>query len=80
MVVKVGPKRQVTLPTRIMEALGVGPGDELELTEGRDGFTLRRRRIELSRLGTLHSKISPGHAPFDIAKFRKQSYDLTFRD
>ena len=63
-----------------METLGVGPGDQLELNEGPDGFTIRPRPINYSRLGTLGSKIPPGHPPFDIATFRKQPYDSIFGD
>ena len=47
MIVKITSKRQVTFPARVLEALGVGPGDQLELTEGQDGFILRARRIDL---------------------------------
>ena len=80
MVVKITSKRQVTFPARVLDALGVGPGDHLELIEGPDGFTLRPRRIDYSRLGTLRSKIPPGHPPFDKEQFRKQAYDPAFRD
>ncbi len=80
MIVKITPKRQVTIPARVLEALGVKPGDELELNEGPDGFTIRPRRIDYSRLGTLRSKIPPGHPRFDIKSFRKQAYDPVFRD
>ena len=80
MVVKITSKRQVTFPARVLDALGVGPGDHLELMEGPDGFTLRPRRIDYSRLGTLHSKIPPGHPPLDMQNFRKQAYDPALRD
>ena len=55
MVVKITSKRQVTFPARVLDALGVGPGDQLELEEGPDGFILRPRRIDLSRLGVRHA-------------------------
>ena len=42
-------------PARALAALGVGSGDELELIEGHDRFTLQRRCIQYSRLGTLRS-------------------------
>ena len=45
MIVKITSKRQVTLPERVVEALGAGPADQLELNEGPDGFTIRPRRI-----------------------------------
>ena len=37
-----------------------------------DGFTLRPRRIDYSRLGTLADKIPDSHPPFDIREFRDQ--------
>ncbi len=80
MIVKITSKRQVTFPARVLEALGVGPGDQLELNEGPDGFTIRPRRIGYSRLGPLRSKIPPGHPPFDIESFRNQAHDPAFRD
>ena len=72
MLVKITSKRQVTFPARVLDALGVGPGDQLELEEGPDGFILRPRRIDYSKLGTLRDKIPPGHPRFDIRKFRDQ--------
>lgn len=80
MIVTITSKRQVTIPVKVLDALGVGPGDHLELREGPDGFTLRPRRIDYSRLGTLRGKIPPGHPPFDIARFRKELYDPALRD
>ena len=80
MIVKITSKRQVTFPARVLDALGVKPGDQLELTEGPDGYIIRPRRINYSRLGTLRGKIPPGHPPFDIQKFREQTYDSALRD
>lgn len=72
MIVKITSKRQITLPTKLLDALGLGPGDQLELEESPNGFILRPRRIDWSRLGGLRDKILPGHPPFDIRKFRDQ--------
>jgi len=72
MLVKVTAKRQVTFPKHVLDALGVGPGDQLELLESLDGFILRPRRVDYSRLGTLRDKIPDGHPPFDIRTFRDQ--------
>ena len=80
MIVKITSKRQVTFPARVLDALGVKPGDQLELTEGPDGYIIRPRRIDYSRLGTLRDKIPPGHPPFDIQKFREQTHDSALRN
>ena len=72
MLVKITSKRQVTFPKRVLDELGVGPGDRLELLEGPDGFTPRPKRIDYSKLGTLTDKIKPGTPPFDIRKFRDE--------
>ena len=70
MLVKITSKRQVTFPKHVLDALGVGPGDRLELSESPVGYILKPKRIDHSRLGTLRDKIPPGHPPFDIRKFR----------
>ena len=72
MIVKITSKRQITLPTKLLDALGLDPGDQIELEESPNGFILRPCRIDLSRLGGLRDKIPPGHPPFDIRKFRDQ--------
>ena len=80
MIVKITSKRQVTFPARVLDALGVGPGDQLELDESPDGFVLRARRIDRSRLGTLRSRISSKHSPFDLDAFRSEPHDPALRD
>ncbi len=80
MIVKITSKRQVTFPAQVLDALGVGPGDQLELEESTDGFILRPRRIDYSKLGSLKDKIDPTVEPFDIEKFRSEPYDPSLRD
>ena len=81
MLVKITSKRQVTFPKRVLDELGVGPGDRLELLEGPDGYTLRPRRIHRSKLAPLRDLIPPGAPPLDIRKLREQGYDPTpYRD
>lgn len=80
MLLRITAKHQVTLPVHVLDAMGVGPGDTLELTETPEGFLLRPRRIDYSRLGTLREKISRGRPSFDIQTFRDRSYDSALRD
>ena len=81
MIVTITSKRQVTFPKHVLDALGVGPGDRLELQEGPDGFLLKPKRIDLSKLGGLADKIPPGTPPFDIRKFRDEGYaPYAYRD
>ena len=76
MLLKVSSRRQVTIPARVLDDLGVKPGGQIELQEWHDGYLLKplkpleRRRIDYSKLGTLKDKIKPGRPPFDIRKFR----------
>ena len=49
MIVKITSKRQVTLPAHVLDTMGVGPGDTLQLIPSPDGFLLRPRRIDYSR-------------------------------
>lgn len=80
MIIKITSKRQVTFPARVLDAMGVGPGDHLELSEGVEGFILRPRRIDRTRLAPLKGQIPTGHPPFDIGKFREELYDPALRD
>ena len=63
MQVKITAKRQVTFPARVLDALGVGPGDRLELREGSDGYMLRPVRVDESMLGgaARQAETGPGH-------------------
>ena len=57
MFITVTSKRQVTFPARVLEALGAKPGDCLELVESPDGYVLRVRRIDHTRLAPLRGKL-----------------------
>ena len=80
MLVKITAKRQITLPAHVLDTMGVRPGDRLQLIPGPDGYLLRPRRIDYSRLGTLQGKIPAGHPPFDISSFREKGYDPALRN
>lgn len=80
MVVKVTSKPQVTFPAKVLDALGVRPGDQIELIERSDGFVLRPRRIDMTRLAPLRSRLPPECEPFDLESFCRQTYDGTLRD
>jgi AbrB family looped-hinge helix DNA binding protein len=82
MIVKVTAKRQVTFPARVLQALGVQPGDRLELHEAPEGYLLRAQRIDRTRLAPLRAKLrkGKGKGSFDIASFRGQRYDPALRD
>ena len=79
MLLKITLKRHVTFPAHVLYAMGVGPGDRLQLIPGPDGYLLRPRRIDYSRLGTLREKILRGHPSFDIRAFREQPYNPALR-
>ena len=80
MLVKITSKRQVTFPARVLDALGVGPGDQLELQESPDGFLLRPRRSDPPFIPPLRGKIDPDAEPIDMETFRNQPYDPALRD
>ena len=80
MFVKITTKRQVTFPARVLEALGVKPGDRIELEEGPDGFVLRARHIDRTRLAPLRRKLRSGKGTFDLDGFRNKPHDRTLRD
>ena len=80
MIVKITSKCQITFPVQVLDALAVGPGDQLEIVEGPNGFGLKPRRINHSRLGTLRDKIRRGQGTFDLQEIREQSSDPSLRD
>lgn len=80
MIVKITSKRQVTFPAHVLEAMGVGPGDHLEIQETPEGYLLKPRRIDHSKLAPLRHLIADDHPPFDIREFRDGTYDSSLRD
>ena len=80
MLIKITSKRQVTFPASVLDALGVKPGDRLELQSGPDGFLLKPKRIDLTKLAPLRGKLSKGAGTFDLETFRNQAHDPALRD
>ncbi|TAK41844.1 MAG: AbrB/MazE/SpoVT family DNA-binding domain-containing protein [Betaproteobacteria bacterium] len=80
MFVKITAKRQVTFPARVLEALGVKPGDRIELEEGPGGFVLRARHIDRARLAPLRDRLRRGKGSFDLEAFRNTPHDRALRD
>jgi len=77
---KITAKRQVTFPARVLEALGVKPGDRIELEERPEGLVLRARHIDRTRLAPLRGKLRRGKGSFDLETFRDTPHDRTLRD
>jgi bifunctional DNA-binding transcriptional regulator/antitoxin component of YhaV-PrlF toxin-antitoxin module len=75
MLIKVTSKRQVTFPAAVLEALGAVPGSHLEIQPRADGFLLRARGINRSKLAPLRSIIAKGTKPFDVEAFREQRHE-----
>ena len=94
MLIKITTEGQIALPEHVLKALGVGPGDRLELLPVGNGISLRPERndnpnpnarqpkkIDHSKQGTLRHLIKPGTPPFDIRKFRdERSNPRLYRD
>ncbi|MFP4349805.1 MAG: AbrB/MazE/SpoVT family DNA-binding domain-containing protein [Thermodesulfobacteriota bacterium] len=80
MTVKITEKRQVTFPARVLDAMGVKPGDRLEIEPGPNGFILRPRRVNQDMLAPLRGKLKRGQGTFDLNKFREEHYEPSLRD
>lgn len=80
MLVTITSKRQVTFPAHVLAALGAKPGDRLELQPSPDGYLLRAKRVDTSRLAPLRGKLPKVGAAFDIHTFREQAHGPALRD
>jgi bifunctional DNA-binding transcriptional regulator/antitoxin component of YhaV-PrlF toxin-antitoxin module len=80
MLITITAKRQATFPAHVLEALGVKPGDRLELQAIPGGFLLRAKRVDATRLAPLRGKLKPAPSTFDIHKFREQAHAPSLRD
>ena len=80
MSLKINARRQITLTAHVLDEMGVGRGDRLQLILGPDGCPLRPTRIDYSRLGTLRGKMPEGRPPFHIRTFRERLYNPALRN
>ena len=80
MFVKITAKRQVTFPARVLEELGVKPGDRLELAETPAGYVLRARSVDPAKLAPLRGKLARGKGRFDLEALRAKPHDRALRD
>ena len=80
MFLRITAKRQVTLPARVLEALGVKPGNRIKIEERPGGFVLCARHIDRTRLAPLRGKLRRGKGTFDLEALRNKSHDRTLRD
>ena len=80
MLVKITSKRQVIFPARVLEAMGVRPGNWLRLEEDPGGFVLRPQIIDPARLAPLRGKLRRGCGSFDLTAFCEQHHDPVLRD
>jgi bifunctional DNA-binding transcriptional regulator/antitoxin component of YhaV-PrlF toxin-antitoxin module len=72
--VRITAKRQATFPRATCEALGVGPGDVLELQarviDGETVWLLRPRRVDWSWIGSVRV---PAGASHDVDAIRRSA-------
>jgi bifunctional DNA-binding transcriptional regulator/antitoxin component of YhaV-PrlF toxin-antitoxin module len=73
--VKITAKRQATFPTAALKALGVKPGDYLELTQDKASWRLAPMGVDLSKLAPLRGRIPANHPAFDLTTWRNAPKD-----
>lgn len=78
MLLKITSKRQVTFPRHVLDAMGLVPGDRIVLIGTEDGYLLKPRFIDLSKLCPLKDRIRRNPA-FNMDTFRTESHDPSLR-
>jgi bifunctional DNA-binding transcriptional regulator/antitoxin component of YhaV-PrlF toxin-antitoxin module len=73
-------KRQVTFPAAVLEAIGVGPGDRIEIVPSAEGYLLRAKRVDHGKLAPLRNSLKPDIPPFDLVTFRQLPHETSLRD
>ena len=80
MFVTVASKYVVAWVARVLKALKLKSGEQIEAVEGSDAFVLPSRRIDPTRLAPLRSKLRRGQGTFDLASVREQAHEPSLRD
>lgn len=80
MLVKITSKRQVTFPKHVMEELHLQAGDQLSLTETKDGILMRPRRFDANGFAPLRGKFDSTLPAPDYDRIRHASLDAKLRD
>lgn len=79
MLVKITSKRQVTFPRRLMEQLHLQEGDQLSLTETKEGILMRPMRFDVAALAPLKDQIEADLPAPDYEQIRYASLDPKLR-
>ena len=79
MFVRITSKRQVTLSTKVLQAMGVQEGDVLEIISEDNCYKIKPRRVHLEKLAPLREAIK-ANGKFNIETFRNAAKDKTLRD
>lgn len=80
MLVKITSKRQVTFPKRVMEELQLRAGDQLLLTETKDGILMRPKRFDATGFAPLRGKVDHSLPAPVYDRIRHVSLDAKLRD
>ena len=80
MYVTVAAKYLVAVVARVLTALKLKSGEQLELLEEPGAFVLQSRRIDPTRLAPLRDKLRRGRGTFNLARVREQAHEPSLRD
>jgi AbrB family looped-hinge helix DNA binding protein len=78
MTYRVGPKGQVVIPKAIRDALGIEPGDEVDVERRRAEVVIRRHRVSVDerqeRIANLRGMLAglPGGGTEDLEAVRRE--------
>ncbi len=80
MVLKITSKRQVTFPQHVLDELDLVPGDRVMLIASEDGYVLKPRTLDLSKLAPLKDRIPRDCGAFNLGAYRREGHEGPIRD